>query len=252
MIDRYLSSYIPRPTPPLPPPPGRHVDTNKRRRQTKDERRDTGAVQFALSTAQAQQQDDLSLQGYLTCFSHYLSLIIPTVSSWHAGECPILFFYCLNYLPTYILHRGRASAGVYPLRACRTISRRLHVHSTVYLLHASSSLPLPSATLQTEIRLSVTDTASSFSSTSADPPACQHDSLSLSTCLQVSLRHNSGPKILLSPTQTKHPEHRQRAARLLTRLDSTLPGPVTVLGFHMHAFASLCFTAYPPRHLTPA
>ena len=60
VIDRYLSSYIPRPTPPLPPPPGRHVDTNKRRRQTKDERRDTGAVQFALSTAQAQQATCLS------------------------------------------------------------------------------------------------------------------------------------------------------------------------------------------------
>lgn len=98
--------------------------------------------------------------GYLSLYSFTLSTIIIPYLFWHAGECTILFFYIL-----ICLHCGRASAGVYLYRA--PAAQRfppMHVHSTVYNLHASSV-----ALFNLSISLSVTDTASS---TSADPPAC--------------------------------------------------------------------------------
>jgi len=122
VIDRYLSSYIlvvllfhPH-----------QVDTSTRTNDDDDDedRRQTGhgrcPIRFEYGAGAAAGRS-LSQATNLTCPSHYYYLSHHTLSFWHAGECAILFLYCLNYLPTYILlclDCGQASkqapASIYP------------------------------------------------------------------------------------------------------------------------------------------
>ena len=152
MLDRQFTFLHPPPPPLLPPlPKSTHVDTN---RDDDEDGTDTGAVQFALSTAQAQiarsQAISLSL-------SHYsLALTIPYLSGMQVSA---RYFSFTTSTPT-------SGQGRLPWLVVSTSKRRrlslsrarlqhsispMHVHSTVYtfhmpLLHLPCLPALPSAT----------------------------------------------------------------------------------------------------------